>query len=175
MFYRSRIKFGMTAWMAVLRWGGVFFATKRIRPLSQSKGACLQRDVGTSTGSVTVLRQTSLFAKKHRPSRAHLTLRCGCRDRVAVHVVCLATVCHPTSVTLSLTQGLYKFWLNVLQIPNQVRDDGLDGGSRWGGVFFATKRIRPLGQSKGACMQRSVGPSTGSGTTLREPQGPLSP
>jgi len=32
----------MTAWMAVLRWGGVFFATKRIRPLSQSEWACVQ-------------------------------------------------------------------------------------------------------------------------------------
>ncbi|MBQ5449472.1 MAG: hypothetical protein IIT57_05480 [Treponema sp.] len=29
------------------------------------------------------------------PSRARLTLRCGCRDRVAAHVVYLATVCHP--------------------------------------------------------------------------------
>ena len=143
MFYRSRIKFGMTAWMAVLRWGGVFFATKRIRPLSQSKGACLQRDVGTSTGSVTVLRQTSLFAKKHRPSRAHLTLRCGCRDRVAVHVVCLATVCHPTSVTLNLIQGLYKLWQNVLQMLNQVQHDDCMAVLRWEGVFLQQKNPLP--------------------------------
>ena len=28
------------------------------------------------------------------------------RDHVAVHVVCLAKVCHPTSVTLNLIHGL---------------------------------------------------------------------
>ena len=45
-----------------------------------------------------------------------------------------------TIVTLNLIQGLYKLWLNILQIPNQVRDDGLDGGSSLGRCFFCNKK-----------------------------------
>ena len=49
MFYRSRIKFGMTAWMAVLRWGVDFLLTQETLSLSLSKGACMQE--------MTALRQ----------------------------------------------------------------------------------------------------------------------
>ena len=40
---------------------------------------------------------------------------------------------------MNLIQGLYKLCLNVLQIPNQVRDDGLDGGSSLVRCFFCNK------------------------------------
>ncbi|MBR0475392.1 MAG: hypothetical protein IJJ66_01080, partial [Treponema sp.] len=62
--------------------------------------------------------------------RARLTLRCECRDHVAVHGMYLAKVCHPASVTLNLFQGLYKLWLNILQMLNQVQHDGCMEG--WG-------------------------------------------
>ena len=113
--------------------GRCFFATNRIRSLSLSKGTCLQRYVGTSTTL---------------SDRVGGTSNASCKDKP------------PPSVTLNLIQGLYKPWLNVLQIPNQVRDDGLDGGSSLGRRFFATNRIRSLSQSKGTCLQRYVGTST---------------
>ena len=111
----------------------------------------------------------NLFAKEHRhfdrPLDATLRVQgtcCGmrsvfCKDMPA------------PSVTLNSFQGLYKFWLNVLQIPNQVQHDG--SLLKWrffvGKVFFfETKRIRSLRLSKGTGLQRGTGPSTGSGTVL---------
>ena len=51
----------------------------------------------------------------------------------------------PPYVTLNLIQGLYKLWLNVLQIPNQVRDDA--SLLKWrffvGEFFFCNKNNPP--------------------------------
>ena len=61
----------MTACMAVLRWGGVFFATKRIRPLSQSKGAFRLhhgREMGRAEGIEQATRRNILsFYKNNVP------------------------------------------------------------------------------------------------------------
>ena len=124
-FYRSRIKFGMTAWMSVLRWEA-FFLTQRIRSLSQSKGTCLQRYVGISTT---------------HSDRVGGTSNASCKDKPA------------PPVTQNSFQGLYKFWLNVLQIPNQVRDDDCMAVLVGVKFFLLTQRIRPLSLSKGACLQ----------------------
>ena len=85
MFYRSRIKFGMTAWMVVLRWRGVFLQQKNPPP---------------------ELIEGSMYAKKWRPFDRPLDAALRGRDRVAVHGMYLAKVCHPTSVTLNLLHGL---------------------------------------------------------------------
>ena len=66
--------------------GEVFFLQQKNPPPGPVEGSCLQISVG--------------------PSTSCLTLRCECRDHVAVHGMYLAKVCHPTSVTLNLIQGL---------------------------------------------------------------------
>ena len=60
-----------------------------------------------------------------------------------------------SSVTLNSFQGLYKFWLYVLQIPNQVRDD----------AFFA--KMNPFPELvEGSLFAKKYGPSRASGTVL---------
>ncbi len=132
MFYRSRIRFGMTV---LCKNGGSslgmhFFLTQRIRSLSQSKGTCLQRYVGTSTTL---------------SDRVGGTSNASCKDKPA------------PPVTLNSIQGLYKFCLNVLQIPNQVQHDGSLSGRH----FFLTQENRSLRLSKGTVCKRDDGPSTG--------------
>ena len=92
----------------------------------------------------------------------------GYRFFVGVKFFFATTKKPPPSVTLNSFQGLCKLWLYVLQIPNQVRDDG--SLLKWRfcvGKAFFSKTKNPLPEAlEGSSLQRNGSASMGAVTAL---------